>query len=325
MAITYCNTTTDLTNVYYDIERYKGYFEIDSSRWALHSGSIYKLVQSGYVEALYEDGSAMSGVSTLGALTSAGQWYYDQSADILYFWASDSASPATHTIEKGVTWSTYKETCRNDAQEIIEGFLNKIFVTPFRPIISPKESYNSRMYDYWIIRATAVITCHLIIKRLNPKDPIATELWKIVWNPDPVDGEHKGIIQMILDHDVELKIQRSTREPGSYNVYDNPDNTGYFDVSGTYTGSEYQIWRVEIDTAGGPGVATYKFSDDGGTTYSRTLQPTYAEDNRRVHIGSGIYIRFVGTFQSGDYVDIELFPITDQASRTRISYVEVDR
>ena len=143
MAIEYCNLTSDLTNAYFDIEKYKGYTVL--SGFESHAGNVYKLEQSGHVEALFEDGTALTEVSTLVALDASSKWFYDETNDILYVNCSDDAAPSTHTMEKGVTWGTFKATARNDAQEMLEAWLRNDFVTPFRPITAPRSSYNSRI------------------------------------------------------------------------------------------------------------------------------------------------------------------------------------
>lgn len=331
MAITYCNTTSDLTNAYYDIERYKGYFILDSTKWALHSGNIYKIQQSGYIEALFEDGVETTEVSTLVALNAATKFFYDSTADILYYWATGDVNPNTLTMEKGVTWTTFKETCRNDAQEMIEGWLRSQFVVPFRSITAPRESYNSRVYDHWIIRATALATCYLILKRLNPNDSAANKIFRELYNDEPEPGESKGIIQMIKDKDFILKIEESTREPGAFNVYEKSDltATAFFIVTGKYTGTYKQTFRVQIDTAGAPGTATWKISNDGGSSWDKTEQETLtsgSEQDVRISIDSGLYIEFVGTFSDGDYIDIECFPLDDLAdTNPQFSSVTVAR
>ena len=244
MAIEYCNLTSDLTNAYFDIEKYKGYTVI--SGFELHSGSVYKLEQSGHVEALFEDGTALTEVATLVALNGVSKWFYDETTDVLYVQCSDSAAPSTHTMEKGVTWNSFKATARNDAQEMLEAWLRNNFVTPFRPVTAPRSSYNSRVYDHYVNRCTSLLACYLIIRRLNPLDPVAASLFKEVWNPNSEPGDIPGIVNEILSGDITLKIQRSLREPGSFNVYEKSGNTStaYFEVTGVYTGSNMERWRV---------------------------------------------------------------------------------
>jgi len=208
--------------------------------------------------------------------------------------------------------------------------LRNNFVTPFRPVTAPRSSYNSRVYDHYINRCTSLLACYLIIRRLNPLDPVAASLFKEVWNPNPEPGDIPGIVNEILDGNITLKIQRSLREPGSFNVYEKSGNTStaYFEVTGVYTGSNMERWRVQIDGAGAAGTATFKFSNDNGGTWDKTGQATLvsgSEQARRISIGNGIYVEFIGTFGDGDYIDIELFPSTDTASMQQVRTVRISR
>jgi hypothetical protein len=68
-------------------------------------------------------------------------------------------------------------------------------------------------------------------------------------------------------------------------------------------------------------------SKDQGSTWDTTLQKTRKSDSdqRRFTLGSGIDAEFVGTFVSGDYWDIELFPISDIPDRSQFSSVTMVR
>jgi hypothetical protein len=329
MAITYCNTTSDLTNAYREIDRYKGYFTLDSTKWAVHASNVYIQKETGQVNALFEDGVPLTKMASLALIVAAAQWFYDSTNDYLYVWCTANADPDTKTMESGESWAAFKATCRNDAQEMLEGFLRNVFVTPFRKIIAPDESYNSASYDFWIVRATALLTCYLMVKRLNLDDKLAEYLYREVYNTEPEPGEKRGIVQYILDGAISLKIQRSNREPGGFNVYDYASNTAtaFVEITGSYLGSQKQIWRLQIDTSGAVGTATWKLSKDQGTTWDTTLQKTRKSDSdqRRFTLGSGIDAEFVGTFVSGDYWDIELFPISDIPDRSQFSSVTMVR
>ncbi len=64
------------------------------------NAAIYKATGVNWtVRMVFEDGTRLSSVATLGDLTSAGKWYIDTGANILYVWSSDSANPASHLTE----------------------------------------------------------------------------------------------------------------------------------------------------------------------------------------------------------------------------------
>ncbi|HEY4756302.1 MAG TPA: hypothetical protein VIH28_09625 [Ignavibacteriaceae bacterium] len=316
MAITYCDIDDDLRAVYRDIEKYQGMQTIDSTVWELHTGAIYRWENSGYIELVIESGARLTEAASYATLA-AGKWFYDADVDILYVWATGSVNPNTLVYQYGVDWDAFKTLQRNDAQEILENLLRDVMVTPFQKVVTPDISYNSALYDTTIVRATALLTCYNIIGSLRPGDPEAIRLYKMVDNPAPEPGEMLGLVQRIKDGQIALKTQRVAREAGAFNWWESVNNgaTAFWEITGHYGGHLYQLWRVQIDTAGVPGTATYKLSFDGGATFDQTLQDTYESegDVKKVHIGSGIYIRFVGTFTLGDYIDIEVIPETEVA------------
>ena len=329
MAIEYCNTTSDLTNAYRDIDRYKGYFLIDSTKWSSHAGNVYKQHEIGYVGMLFESGVGLTKADTLVALDAAGEWFYDSTTDILYVWCTGDVNPNTLTMETGETWATFKATCRGIAQGKLESLLGNIFPIPFPKIAPPKVDYNSQAYDPFIVDAVAKLTCSEIIKRLNPKDTVGIMLQKEVDNPNPEIEELPGIVQRIKSNDIVLRVQRTTREPGAFNIQEYANNTAsiFFEISGVYCGRRYEQWRLQIDTLGAPGTATWKLSKNGGTDWNPILQETTQSSGQilRIHIGSDIYCRFYGTFAVGDYIDIELFPLDDKPSVSKFGSVGVSR
>lgn len=331
-AITYCNTTTDLHDAYSDIERYKRYETVDSTKWESTAGAVYKLDQSGYVEMVFDDGVEMEAEANETTTPAAGKFSYVSSSDTLYVRLSDDSNPANSTMEIGLNWDSLKSRMRNNAQELLEGMLKSVFAVPFQKITAPGQSYESRDYDYYIRRATALLTCSLIVRQINPDDPVAEKIYKEVDNPTPEVGERPGIVQRIKSGDIVLRTQRSARERGGYNVYEdaNTGTTAYLEITGRYQGSFHQTWRIEIDdvSAGtSPGQATFRISYDQGGTWDKTGQATRTanSDDRRVYLGSGIYAEFIGTFAVGDRWDIDLFPYYDDAEVASVGLIRLER
>lgn len=327
MPVTYCNINSDLKDVLSNVETY--HRKTTLTGFVLSSGSVYKLADTGYISMVLQDKIQLTAGSNTSP--SAGEFYYHEDTDTLYLHATGSVAPNTVTIQGAVDWDAYKTKCRNDAQEMLEGYLSSKFAVPFQKIPDPVVSYNSRDYDYWIRRATAILTCYLIVDRVNTDMNTADELLLKVDNPkdNNFDNEQpEGIVQRILSGEITLRTQKTARLTGGWNVYDTLDSasTGVLELEGAYTGSYEEIWRVQIDTAGAPGTATYKFSGDGGTTFSETLQVTRtANDNQRVCLTDGVYARFSGTFVLNDYFDIRLFPDSDRVTVSSITSTRLTR
>lgn len=314
-SITYCDINTDLLNAYANIDRYKAKRKLDPSAWLGPTSSIYSQYDTGYVEAVFVDGLQYASNAT----PTTGTFKYTEATDLLEIRITADADPATKTIEVGRDWDGFKTICRNDAQELLENHLAELFTIPFRPINRIKSSYNSEDYDWLLRRCCALLTCYLIISRTDPSDPVAERLLKIVDNPTPEVGEMPGLIQRIKAGDLTLKIQKSKFESGGFSMYEDGSNsaTAEWILSGRYTGSEEQVWQVEMDTAGAPGTATWKLSKDNGTDYEKTLQDTTKNSGKTVRIllDNGIYCVFAGsTYTSGDKFTLHLFPETDRPS-----------
>jgi hypothetical protein len=66
--------------------------------WSLHSGSIYQASYAATTRDVWEDNKYLPSAASLGALT-AGTWYNDTSAHLLYVWTLDGSDPTGHVME----------------------------------------------------------------------------------------------------------------------------------------------------------------------------------------------------------------------------------
>jgi hypothetical protein len=329
VAIEYCNITTDLQRVCANIEQYQSQEILEG--WTKTTGqtNVYQLDSVGYVSQVFEDGVQMT-VKTSVALAdaTASTFYYDTDKDILYIHTSGSDAPSGYTITNGEDWDGFKTAMRNQAQEMVDNRLSSKYVVPLQP--KSRSDHTSNAYEYDIVRITALLTCSNIIRRVDPNDPIGLALYKEAWNPDPEVDEMKGLINQLMDGDISLSDQITTREAGGWNVYPYASNSVTVApiFYGPYLGSKHEIWRVEIDTAGAVGTATWKVSYDGGSNWDLELQDTRDDDNNQVrfYIANGIYVYFpVAEYGDGDYWDLELFPMTDEASNAKMFTIGMSR
>lgn len=321
----YCNITTDLQRVFSDIEDYKA--RDVQENWTKTTGqtNVYEKEGTGFVSAVFEDGT-MYTLTTSVALVdaSASSYYYDDSIDKLYIHTSGSDAPSGYTIETGEDWDALKTAMRDEAQDDVDSYLSRMYQTPLMP--RTNQVHHSNDYDSVIIESTALITCAKIVKRVD--FTAGQALYDKAINFD--DDLPKGFLNQLLDGDRTLRDQVTAKEVGSINIRSfNPSNSTAIEpvFSGIYTGDSYQIWRLQIDTSGAPGTATWKLSDDGGATFSPTLQDTFGSNggDRRVLIGSGIYAYFPTTYTSGDWWDLELFPLSDNAVGNKIGSITITR
>ena len=321
----YCNITTDLRDVFPKVGNYQGKKLLE--RWVAVSGqaNTYLAEAVGYVENIFDDGAQLTVKTSIADVQSnAGSYYYVADTDLLYVHTvgSDNLTAASiPKIESGVDWDAFKLRMRNDAAEEMDSYLNRLFATPLLPRLIKRHSSND--YESTIRLSCAYLTCRNIVRRLSPSDSVANDLEKKAINSNTEDGDPLGMIDRIIKGEIVLQEQISPREVGKFNVDADSSNsgTGYIWLLGTFTGANYERWRLEIDKNGAPGTATYKLSYDGGTNWDVENKETFNADsnNRRIHIGRGIEVVFYGTFVDDDKWDIEVFPLTDVPERAMIS------
>jgi hypothetical protein len=323
----YCNVTTDLTDVFPDIERYQEKYTLRG--WVAVSGqaNTYAVFGTGQINMVFDNQVQLTLKTSIATVQgSAGSWWYDSDNDVVYAHATDSdnlatVAESTTRMEAGEDWDTLKDNLRDKAMQFMDSILNPRYPTPLMP--RQIKTHDTSDYEYIIVRCCALLTCAFIAKRRNPNDKNAKMLFEEAWATGDLEiGQTKGLLNQLRDGDIVLQDQISDREIGSFNVY--PESgitaTAYTWFMGKYTGDDYERWRVQIDTAGAVGTATWKLSRDGGTNWDTTLQSTFdsSQDARRVHIASGIYAIFYGTYGDGDYYDIEVFPLTDESGVPKV-------
>jgi hypothetical protein len=322
----YCNVTTDLTDVYPDIERYQEKFILEGWVSVAGNANTYAVFGCGQINMVFDNGVMLTLKTSIATVqTAAGSWWYDSDNDVVYVHAVDSddlttVAQTTTRIEAGEDWDTLKDNMRDNAMQFMDSVLNPRYPTPLMP--RQIKTHDTSDYEYPVVRTCALLTCAFLAKRRNPSDKTGNMLYEEAWMPEPESDKQKGWLNQLRDGDMVLQDQISAREVGSFNVY--PESgitaTAYTWFLGTYTGLQFERWRLQIDTAGAVGTATWKLSRDGGTNWDLTLQKTFDADNndRRIYLLDGISAIFYGTYGADDYYDIEVFPLTDDPGVAKV-------
>ena len=322
----YCNTTTDLRDVFPQVGDYLVSKILEGWSSVAGQANTYVVAGVGYVEVVTDDGEQLTVRTSIADVQSnAGSYYYIADTNLLYVHAKGSDDLTASTaprIESTVDWDAFKTRMLNDAAEEMNSYFTRLFVIPLNPRLIKLHSSND--YESPVRLSCAYLTCRNIVRRLNPGNDIAKQLEIVALNSNPEDDEEYGLINKILRGDIYLQDQISPADVGSIsNIEEGSSNsgTGYVNFLTNYTGSTHQRWRLKMDTAGAPGTATYKLSYDTGANYDITLQETFNEDNnqRRIRIGSGIEVVFGGTFTTDDQWDFDVYPSTDRVDRPKIT------
>lgn len=331
-ALAYCNVTTHLTNEVPTIEMCQQKRVVEGWVLASDQTKTYQHYATGQVNQVFADGVKLTAKTSIATVeATASTWWYDPATDIVYIQNSAGTDPdSSNVIEVGEDWATFKATMRNNAMEFMNSILCRVYNVPLIP--RSIQSHTTDDYDYIIVRACALLTCALIMLRKNPADPAGEKLYRNVWNPDKETGEPKGLLNQLLDGDVILTDQMSSKRVGGWIIVPQAANTitrGPI-ITGEYTGWMQKRYRIQIDTSGAPGIATYKVSYDGaGTVWDLTLQPTYhgADDEYRFLIADNLHIFWPpGVSQvSGEYWDLYLYPQSDDVVTSKIGSIEAVR
>jgi hypothetical protein len=97
--------------------------------WAVHSGSIYKATYSptpaeGISAVVIDDNfKSYHPVTSIGAIASAGDWFYDSGTAILYVWPAFAGSPSGHDIV------TPRKNASNNGENVLTFQNNTNYVT----------------------------------------------------------------------------------------------------------------------------------------------------------------------------------------------------
>lgn len=259
---------------------------------------------------MFEDGTLMTVKTSIAEVEATPKtFWYDATVDIVYIHPTSNGDPADYEYEIGEDWDGFLTDCKNDAMQLIDGWLNKKYTTPL--IARDNKDHSTDDYEFPIKRSCAALTCYFIINRRNPGDPEAMDLYKIAWNNNP--EEVKGYINMYLDNELVRQDTVTDREAFYGNIFPTSGNTtaepGVI-VSGIFTGATFQIWLLTITTGGAPGTAKFKLSLDNGTTDTYTGQDTLKSGSDiRVPLSHGLYATFpASSYTANDTWTIEAYP-----------------
>jgi len=315
----YCNTTTDLQLAFKDIEDWAGLDSLFVFTVVSGSAQTFSKHNTGYVGAVYEDGVALTVKTSIATVqATASTYWWDPTNDILYVHCSDGLDPDTHTMTAATaTWDSLKTSCRNDAMEELESYLDPKYP---RPMPFAKNSYNSAKYDGDLVKATALITVRKIIEQRDPSSDLRNVFWNMVYS----SVEPFGLLYEYRKNDRAFSFENTVDDFDGRleNLVLDATSTGRVYIAGKAKAGDHFKYRVKIDTLGAVETATYKVSDDDGRTWLSTLNKTY---NQYTHLTSGIWIRFDGTFVLNDEWLIEISGGPDAITGATITNIRLIR
>ena len=324
----YC-TQTDVKNVYNDIDNFDSKQPIHN--WEIDDNYGYAY-NTGNVTRLYADGKDLGArQGSSGAVDAAGEWYYDSSADkVWYYFGSSNTSPNDMIMEHGAVFSDYIV----DRIEEASMQLNSMLDHSRFPIPIPKSVVNddtanqsgTPQYDYVIIRLTALLTAYNCIVARDPQSEDAIGIMAQISNENEdglLDRLNAGTISLNFETDRGDSTQGKILEivkTGSMRLVEATCPEGFY-------GEAYERVQILCTSAGAYGVAEVSVKVTGNhSLYGSTIQTGLKITGGLQHITQGLYCRFEGASLSvHDRFDVEVRNRTLKTTSGSIKSVDILR
>ena len=279
----------------------------------LTSGNLHLFRDCGYVDKLFVNGEELAAAqSTSGAVDSNGEWFYASATNQVEYYNSNYSSTTINeqVFEVGQDFTDFLNQTLVDASLELHNYLDARYSTPLEKIkqvdIDTAAISTSEEYDPIIIKAVCYIATSNIIRAKEGPSEEADYFMSLVTNP-----ERTGLIDKLNDGIYKLSSEVDANDKkGSIRYRNVSGSMDIVEVSGEYSGGNYDILKVEIEDTGAYGVGTYKthyLANDklfGAVTDSNIITGGLQE----LVGGSGIWVRFQGASATdGDIWEIEVY------------------
>ena len=278
-APTYC-THKELKRVFPQISEFDqkkpiyGWVEVSTNKYAAHD--------SGQVTQLFADGEDLGATQSAHTdLNVEGEWFYNSSEDVLYYFSA--SSPLDKLMEAGEEFTTMVTQYRGDASRMLDSFLDPNL---------PKNQLKGKSgdYDYLIIRSAALICASLMIKTNDPTSAMANTYME----------EAMGYVYKLNNGEAALSHQ-NTADSSKGIIRDVSYTDGSVrpvDTRGHYSGT-FDLIRITIGTGGAmDGTATYnvwvKDGDKLGNQQGNQVVTNEKINGDYQTLAGGLQIRFAG-------------------------------
>ena len=300
MAIssTYC-TTRDVEDVFPNVDEFDSKDAVYG--WVVDSGDRYVAYNTGIVTALFEDGRNLGSAQADQVNVSGnGQWFYDSSADALYYYSSSAhGNPNDRLIEAGEDFVTLMARIMKNASRYLDSRIDANL---------PRDQFKDKEgnFDYIIIRTTALISAYFLVNSSDPNSATAESLLGEANFNIAQLNEGKTRLSGSVTGDASKGIIREVTAP------QNSNGLHIVDTRGSFNGVFDNI-KVIITTGGV--IGTSKFSVFGGDTDGLKTNQIITDEiinGQYQSIGNGLQIRFAGKNDSSqatanDEWEIEAF------------------
>ena len=278
----YC-THKELKRVFPQLDEYDqkvpiyGWVEVTTNKYAAHdSGSVTQLFVDG--ESL---GSAQSAHTDLNV---EGEWFYNSTDDVLYYYSA--SSPLDKLMEAGELFTTMVTQFRTDASRYLDSRLD-----PKLPKNQLKDKEGN--YDYMIIRSTALYAAAFMIRTKDPTSEIAAAIMLEADNNIQLLNEGRAALSWQNTGDASQGVLRDvTYTDGQVRPVDFRGRAG---------GVDYDLIKLKIGTGGVIGTATYNVwvKDSDGLKQNQVITNEKITGDYQ-SLAYGLQVRFSGTTDSSE-------------------------
>ena len=252
-------------------------------------------------------------VTTVGRVDADGQWFqpYNESVNVWddFIVLYSTTDPNDCIMEKGSDTHSFMDQVLVDASLELHNYLDARYSTPLekQKQIDIDTAVNSATaeYDPIIIKSVCYIAASNLIRAKEGQSEEADYYHALVTNID-----RTGIVDKLNDGIYKLSYEVDDRDKNGKIVY-RVDSNGSMDLvelSGTYTGENYDRIKIAVSTGGNYGTAKFTVSYlsndqlEGATTNGEIITGGLQ------HIHNGLYGRFSGSSaNTSDYWIVELY------------------
>ena len=308
----YC-THKELKRVFPQIDEYDqktpiyGWTEVSTNKYASHdSGQVNQLFVNG--ESL---GSAQSAHTDLDV---EGEWFYNATDDVLYYFSA--STPIDKLMESGELFTAMVTQYREDASRYLDSRLD-----PKLPKSQWKNSAGE--FDYIIVRTTALIAAAFMIRTNNPTSEVL----------ESIEAEFEKNIELLNTGRASIGFQ-NTGDASRGVIRDVVYTDGKLrpvDTKGDARFVDFDLIKVKITTAGVFGTGKYSvwIKDEN------MLKNNNVVDNEIITgdyqpLAYGLQIRFGGDADSDqaaldDEFEVEVRGINERTDASDITGIKMTR
>ena len=253
--------------------------------WVVVSGSKYAAHNSGSVTQLFVDGESLGAAQSAHTdLNVEGEWFYNSTDDVLYYYSA--SSPADKLMEAGEVFTTMVTQFRTDASRYIDSRLD-----PKLPKNQLKDKEGN--FDYMIVRSTALYAAAFMVRTKDPTSEIAAAMMLEADNNIQLLNEGRAALSWQNTGDASKGVLRDVSyTDGSVRPVDFKGRAGSVD---------YDLIKISISgsTAGAIGTAKYNVyvKDSSGLKTNQVVTEEVITGDYQT-LAYGLQVRFAGTTSS---------------------------